>query len=88
MRNEIMKIKLKKEIKNFAKYHGYEDAKYIGKWREYKVYEPIFSKGEISYIGLPLVILVNKKGEIRMSTDEEAMANLRDKSSHRWFWRR
>jgi hypothetical protein len=28
----------------------------------------------VSYIGLPLVILVNNQGEIRMSTSDEAMA--------------
>lgn len=67
-------------VVEFAKNHGYNGAKYIGNWKEYKVYEPYVSGNDISFTGLPLVILVNDKGEIRMSTSDEAMATLDDKS--------
>lgn len=69
-----------KDVVKFAKEHGYDGAKYIGVWKEYKVYEPYMDDKQVSYIGLPLVILVNEKGEIRMSTSDEAMAALDDKS--------
>lgn len=32
------------------------------------------TSNEVSFVGLPLVILVNENGEIRMSTSDEAMA--------------
>lgn len=72
--------KSNKEIDEFAQNHGYKGAKYIGNWKEYKVYEPYIDNNQISYTGLPLVILVNDNGEIRMSTPDEAMATLDDKS--------
>ena len=65
---------LKKDVTKFAIENGYKGAKYIGKWKEYKVYEPYMDRNDVSYTGLPLVILVNDKNEIRMSTSDEAMA--------------
>jgi len=59
------------KIIDFAKQNGYETAKYIGKWRDYDVYEPIFNSDEISFTGVPLVVLVRGE-EMRMSTVEEA----------------
>lgn len=73
-------LKNDNEIIKFAKEHGYNGAKYIGEWKEYKVYEPYIDEKNTSYSGLPLVILVNKNGEIRMSTSDEAMATSNDKS--------
>jgi hypothetical protein len=62
------------KIKKFAKKHGYRGAKYLCEWKEFKVYEPYMSRFKNSYIGLPLVILVDKNSnEIRMSTPDEAM---------------
>ena len=75
-----MDLKNGKEITKFAQEHGYKGAKYIGDWKEYKVYEPYVSENNISFTGLPLVILVNDKGETHMSTSDEAMAILDDKS--------
>lgn len=72
--------KNKDDVTKFAQEHGYKGAKYIGNWKEYKVYEPYVSENEVSFTGLPLVILVNNNGEIRMSTSDEAMATLDDKS--------
>lgn len=62
-----------KEIQEFAVANGYESAVYLKEWNGYHCYEPIFSLDEpVSYIGLPLMILV--KGEnIRMSTADEAI---------------
>ena len=73
-------MSLKKKITKFAKKQGYDCAKYIGNWKEYKVYEQKKKNNETSYIGIPLVILVNDKEEIRMSTSDEAMATLYDHS--------
>lgn len=72
--------KTNNNVTRFAQEHGYKDAKYIGKWKEYKVYEPYFEGNKISYTGLSLVILVNNKGVIRMSTSDEAMTILDDNS--------
>lgn len=59
------------DIKEFAKNQGYDEAIYLKDWKGYECYEPI-SGDDITYTGLPLVILV-KGDEIRMSTPEEAM---------------
>lgn len=62
-----------KTILEFARKQGYEAVTFWKKWNGYDCYEPIFFLEQpVSYIGLPLMILV--KGEtIRMSTPEEAM---------------
>lgn len=70
----------KERIIKFAKEHGYENIEYLGKWQDYDVYEPIFDEENVSFIGLPLVILV-KNSIIRMSTAEEAVAQLNESSN-------
>jgi len=75
-----MNLNIDKIVAEFAKKHSYKGAKYIGDWKEYKVYEPYTNDQQVSYVGLPLVILVNDKGEIRMSTSDEAMEILDDSS--------
>jgi hypothetical protein len=60
------------KINAFAKEQGYICAKFSMEWNGYKCYEPIFDENEVSYVGLPLMIMVNDN-EIRMSTPEEAM---------------
>lgn len=65
-----------KRILEFAREHGYESAEYRREWKEYSCYEPVFSLEQpISYIGLPLMILV-KGDTIRMTTPEEALEML------------
>lgn len=68
--------KSNKEIQEFAQKNGFKGAKYVGKWKKYTVYEPYMSDNEISYTGLPLVILVNENNEIRWSTQDEATTPL------------
>lgn len=64
----------KSDVVKFAEQQGYTDAEYIGKWKGYDCYEPILSDfDETAFIGLPLLILVDWQGRIRMSTSEEAM---------------
>lgn len=65
-------------VNNFARLNGYDSAKYLCDWNGYSCYEPIFSNNELSYVGLPLLILVSSNGEIRMSTPEEAMQQIDD----------
>ena len=65
-------------IIEFAKENGYQTAAYLGEWCGFKCYEPIMSEGEISFIGLPLLILEDKEGNIRMSTPEESMQQLNE----------
>lgn len=60
------------DVLTFAKEKGYDSAVFLKKWRGYNAYEPIFENADVSFVGLPLVIL--KKGKsIRMSTAEECM---------------
>lgn len=59
------------DVIEFAKKHGYDDAKFLSKWKGYDVYEPIFDGEDDRYVGLPYVILV-KGDEIRLSTPKEA----------------
>ena len=72
------KLGFNEDVLNFAKEQGYESAEYLGEWNEYESYEPLLKAGEISYTGAPLVILVDKNDNIRMSTYDEAMQYLRD----------
>lgn len=67
-----------KAIEEFAKEHGYDTAEYLCEWRGYKCYEPIFIKDADSFIGLPLLILEDSDGNLRMSTPEEAMQQLNE----------
>lgn len=68
----------KQKIIAFAKEQGYDDVSPLGKWREYDAYEPTFKgtdEGTPAFVGPPLMILV-KGEEIRMSTVEEAYAQI------------
>lgn len=68
----------KKEIIAFAKKQGYDGISPLGKWRGYDAYEPTFNGTDEetpAFVGPPLMILV-KGNEIRMSTVEEAYAQI------------
>ena len=65
----------KDKIVSYAKSQGYIDVEFLHKWRDYDVYEPVYDKKEVAYIGLPLKILV-KGEEIRMTTPDEAFEHL------------
>ena len=65
-------------INNFAKSLGYETAEYLCEWHGFKCYEPVLIEGELSFIGLPLLILEDSEGNIRMSTPEEAMQQIKE----------
>lgn len=49
-------------VLNLIKESIYDDAKYIGKWQGFEVYEPLFNDDEVHYTGMPLYIL--KKGDV------------------------
>jgi len=67
------------EIDAFAQQNGYTKAEYLCEWRGYQCYEPIIGDGsQPVFIGLPLIILVDKDEKIRMSTSDEAMQQLRE----------
>ena len=63
----------------FAKDQGYESAVYLGKWREFEVYKPVFGSSGIHTVGLPFKI-VTDGNEIRMTTTDETFAYMREKS--------
>lgn len=63
-------------VVEFAKENGYDNAKYIGDWKSFKVFEPTFNDNEDHFIGYPLSILVKDK-EIRFTTDKECFEVLK-----------
>ena len=67
-----------KDIEKFAKEHGYETAEFLCEWRGFKCYEPIINENAAAFVGLPLIILEDKEGNIRMSTPDEAMQQMRE----------
>lgn len=69
-------MKIQKVI-DFARKHGYDNVKPLDPWREYEVYEPVFTGNDVVCIGLPLIILI-KDETIRMSTGEEALQQIRE----------
>lgn len=64
------------EVEEFAQKNGYETAEYMCEWRGYKCYEPVYSKEEPVYIGMPSMILVDVNDNIRMATYEEVMQRM------------
>ena len=69
---------MKEAIIEFAKKNGYNSAEYLCEWNNYTCYEPIFKENAVSYIGLPLLILEDSEGNLRMSTPEEALEQIDD----------
>ena len=70
------------DIDKFAQQQGYSKAEYLCEWREFQCYEPIIGDGtQPSFIGLPLLVLVDRNDNIRMSTSAEAMQQLRETNS-------
>ena len=63
-------------ISEFAKEQGFELVEYIGEGKGFKCYEPVFRKGKVAFTGLPLFIMEDKSGNIRMSTPEEALQQI------------
>ncbi len=69
-----MKQKNLLEAKKMAKEAGFHDAKRIGQWKGYEVVEPIFTDGEIHYIGFPQYILC-KDGKLKWTSNmDECLA--------------
>lgn len=67
------------DIDKFAQQQGFDRAEYLCEWRGFQCYEPIVGEGgQPSFIGMPLLVLVDKKGNIRMSTAAESMQQLRE----------
>ena len=66
------------DVNEFAKQQGYDRAEYLCEWRGFHCYEPLINGDGPAYIGLPLIILVDQEGKIRMSTSQEAMQQIRE----------
>lgn len=66
---------INEEIYDFAEEQGYETVREGKPWNGYNVYIPGFKGKGVAYVGYPLVIL-EKNGEIRMSTVEESFEYL------------
>ena len=68
------KLELTSEkVRDFAKQNGYMTAIFETIWKNYNVYEPIYSwDEEPSYTGYPLMIQ-EKEDELRLTTPEEAL---------------
>lgn len=55
---------------------GYDNAKFIGFWDEFEVYQPMYSDSAIHYIGYPHCILL-KGNTIRWTSNIEALEILK-----------
>lgn len=66
------------KVLKFANEHGYNSATFLCEWKGFKCYEPNLGENGVSYIGLPLLILEDMDGNLRMSTPDEAMQQIRD----------
>lgn len=60
------------EIKKFAVENGYDDAEYMGEWKDYKVFNPIIKSDKSLCLGYPLKILKNNE-ELRISSILESL---------------
>lgn len=67
-----MKRKIRGIAKNMAYQEGYDNVKYLNKWHEYDVFEPIYNDNEIRITGYPIFIL-HKDGKFRWSEYEEGV---------------
>lgn len=61
MHNEI--------IKAFAIKQGFQDIKLLGKYKDYDIYQPIFTDGKTHIVGMPQYILV-KDEDIKLEIDK------------------
>ena len=68
---------MKEKAKQMARKYGFHAVKYAGKWRDCKVYEPIFTDGETHCIGFPQYI-INEGGILRWSKDWEESMDIMD----------
>jgi hypothetical protein len=75
--NNNMKQKKILEAKKMAREAGYHDAKRVGTWKGYEVVEPIFTDGEMHFIGFPLYILL-KDGKMRWTKDYNESLDVMD----------
>lgn len=66
------------KARKLAKSSIYDDAKYLGEWKGYAVYEPTFSDDEPRFIGFPQFILV-KGDSIRWSKDDKESTAIMEK---------
>lgn len=65
-------IKMDNIIK-FANEHNYESAEYIGKYKDYNVYNAIYRNDEELYlIGLPAIIL-ERKGKLEWVQNKKSL---------------
>lgn len=61
---------MEKKVKQWALKYGYDDVEYLGRWKEFDVYDLVFN--EVRVTGFPLVALVKDK-KLRVSTPEESL---------------
>jgi hypothetical protein len=72
-------------LKNFlnkqkiAKASIYDDARYLGMWNGYEVYEPIFNDDEVHYTGFSQFILA-KNNALRWTKDHTESIAIMNKS--------
>ena len=56
----------------FARSNNYETIEYLGQYKNYYAYNPILKEDDLTFTGLPYVILVNDN-EVRLSDYNETM---------------
>ena len=66
------------KAQKLAKSSIYDDAKYLGEWKDHAVYEPTFNDDEPRFIGFPQFILA-KGDSIRWSKDDKESTAIMEK---------
>lgn len=59
-----------KKAETLAQSSIYDGVKYLGKWKGFEVYDPVFDDDEPRFIGLPQYIL-EKENKFRWSQGDE-----------------
>ena len=71
---QIIDKKIRAKARKMAQQSIYNSVKYLGKWKDYDVFEPTFNDDEIHFIGFPQFILYNEKGYRWTNNNEESSA--------------
>jgi hypothetical protein len=63
-----------KKAQILARASIYDDARYLGTWNGYEVYEPIFNDEEVHYTGFPQFILAKNNASRWTNNHTESIA--------------
>ena len=65
-----MENKIPNKVVMFIKINGYDKARFLTDWNEYKVYVPLYDSKEPTFTGMPQLVLY-QNGKTRFASFEE-----------------